>query len=47
MHLCFFEIPNTILNLVNHDEILLDNGATPSVSVGAIAKKDLSAGFCH
>lgn len=44
MHLCFFEIPNSILNLVNHGEILLDNGKVPSVSVGAIAKKDLSKG---
>ncbi|MBD3628617.1 SAF domain-containing protein [Cyclobacterium sp.] len=44
MHLCFFEIPNSILNLVNHGEILLDNGKVPSVSVGAIAKKDLPKG---
>ncbi|SHN14950.1 Predicted homoserine dehydrogenase, contains C-terminal SAF domain [Cyclobacterium lianum] len=44
MHLCFFEIPNSILNLVNHGEILLDNGKVPTVSVGAIAKKDLSQG---
>ncbi len=44
MHLCFFEIPNSILNLVNHDEILLDNGVTPTISVGAIAKKDLTSG---
>lgn len=44
MHLCFFEIPNSILNLVNHGEILLDNGKVPSVSVGAIAKKDLFKG---
>ncbi|WP_154853246.1 NAD(P)-dependent oxidoreductase [Cyclobacterium xiamenense] len=44
MHLCFFEIPNTILNLVNQGEILLDNGESPSISVGAIAKKNLSAG---
>ncbi|WP_375582996.1 NAD(P)-dependent oxidoreductase [Cyclobacterium xiamenense] len=44
MHLCFFEIPNTILNFINQGEILLDNGASPTVSVGAIAKKALSAG---
>lgn len=44
MHLCFFEIPNSILNLVNHNEILLDNGDVPSVSVGTIAKKKLTTG---
>jgi predicted homoserine dehydrogenase-like protein len=44
MHLCFFEIPNSILNLVNHNEILLDNGSVPSVSVGTIAKKNLASG---
>jgi predicted homoserine dehydrogenase-like protein len=44
MHLCFFEIPNSILNLVNSGEKLIDNGANPSVSVASIAKKKLSAG---
>jgi predicted homoserine dehydrogenase-like protein len=44
MHLCFFEIPNSILNLVNHNEILLDNGSVPSISVGTIAKKNLTSG---
>jgi predicted homoserine dehydrogenase-like protein len=44
MHLCFFEIPNSILNLVNHNEILLDNGSVPTVSVGTIAKKNLTSG---
>jgi|TARA_R110002050_G_scaffold150928_3_gene277874 predicted homoserine dehydrogenase-like protein len=44
MHLCFFEIPNSILNLVNNNEILLDNGDVPSVSVGTIAKKNLTSG---
>src|SRR5690606_19506634 len=44
MHLCFFEIPNTILNLVQRGEILLDNGLNPSISVASIAKQHLSAG---
>ncbi|MEX2591655.1 MAG: NAD(P)-dependent oxidoreductase [Anditalea sp.] len=44
MHLCFFEIPNTILNLVHKKEILIDNGAYPSISVASIAKKKLDAG---
>ena len=43
-HLCFFEIPLTILNLVRHEEILLDNGKCPTVSVASIAKKKLQAG---
>lgn len=43
-HLCFFEIPNTILNLLNQREILIDNGSSPRISVGAIAKKKLKAG---
>jgi predicted homoserine dehydrogenase-like protein len=44
MHLCFFEIPNSILNLLCNGEILLDNGGFPTVSVAAIAKKRLVAG---
>ncbi|MEX2513739.1 MAG: NAD(P)-dependent oxidoreductase [Cyclobacteriaceae bacterium] len=44
MHLCFFEVPGSILNLVNRKEILLDNSPNPRVSVAAIAKKDLYAG---
>ncbi|MEX2565213.1 MAG: NAD(P)-dependent oxidoreductase [Cyclobacteriaceae bacterium] len=44
MHLCFFEVPGSILNLVYRNEVLLDNSATPRVSVAAIAKKDLYAG---
>jgi predicted homoserine dehydrogenase-like protein len=43
-HLCFFEIPNTVLNLLNKKEILLDNGSVPRISVGSIAKKALKAG---
>ena len=44
MHLCFFEIPNSILNLVHRGEILIDNGLNPSISVASIAKKKLTAG---
>lgn len=44
MHLCFFEIPNTILNLLQRGEKLLDNGASPTISVAAIAKQKLEAG---
>src|SRR5690554_6614072 len=43
-HLCFFEIPNTVLNLLNRKEILMDNGSCPRISVGSIAKKKLKAG---
>nr|MBI1230652.1 NAD(P)-dependent oxidoreductase [Cytophagales bacterium] len=43
-HLCFFEIPNTILNLLYRDEILLDNGSVPRASVATIAKRKLEAG---
>lgn len=44
MHLCFFEIPNSILNLVYKGEKLLDNGISPTISVASIAKKKLRAG---
>lgn len=44
MHLCFFEIPNSILNLVHRGEILIDNGKNPSISVASIAKSKLKAG---
>jgi predicted homoserine dehydrogenase-like protein len=44
-HLCFFEIPNTILNLLHRDEILLDNGSVPRASVATIAKRKLEAGI--
>lgn len=43
-HLCFFEIPNTILNLLDKKEILLDNGSCPTVSVASIAKTKLRSG---
>lgn len=44
MHLCFFEIPNTILNLLHRGEKLLDNGAYPTISVASVAKQRLEAG---
>jgi len=43
-HLCFFEIPNSILNLLYKKEILMDNGPCPTVSVASIAKKKLIGG---
>ncbi|EON76930.1 Homoserine dehydrogenase [Lunatimonas lonarensis] len=43
-HLCFFEIPGTILDLLYRDEILLDNGSVPHASVATIAKRRLEAG---
>ncbi|WP_209330475.1 NAD(P)-dependent oxidoreductase [Lunatimonas salinarum] len=43
-HLCFFEIPGTILDLLHRDEILLDNGSVPHASVGTIAKRRLEGG---
>src|SRR5690554_4612071 len=44
MHLCFFEIPNSILNLVERGEKLIDNGTYPTVSVASIAKQKIEAG---
>jgi predicted homoserine dehydrogenase-like protein len=43
-HLCYFEIPKTILRFMQTREVLLDNGLYPEVSVGAIAKKELVPG---
>lgn len=43
-HLCFFEIPGTILDLLYRDEILLDNGSVPHASVATIAKRKLETG---
>jgi len=44
MHLCFFEIPNSILNLVERGEKLIDNGTHPTISVASIAKQKIEAG---
>jgi predicted homoserine dehydrogenase-like protein len=43
-HLCFFEIPKTILRFMHSKEVLLDNGLFPEISVASIAKKELTAG---
>lgn len=43
-HLCFFEIPKTILRFLDSKEPILDNGAYPEFSVAAIAKSKLAAG---
>jgi len=43
-HLCFFEIPGTIRKLLNNNEILIDNGQRPTISVCAIAKRNLVKG---
>jgi predicted homoserine dehydrogenase-like protein len=44
IHLCFFEVPGTIKKLLNHNEILIDNGKNPSTSVASIAKRPLKKG---
>jgi predicted homoserine dehydrogenase-like protein len=43
-HLCHFELPKTIRAVVDGDEPLLNNGASPRYGVAAIAKHDLAAG---
>jgi predicted homoserine dehydrogenase-like protein len=43
IHLCYFEIPKTILRAYNTRNVLLDNGNQPKVSVGAITKTNISA----
>lgn len=44
-HLCFFEIPKTILRFLDSKEPILDNGVYPEFSVAAIAKRKLDAGM--
>lgn len=43
-HLCFLEIPRMIYRALSGGAPLLTNGAKPTVSLGAIAKKALPAG---
>ncbi len=43
-HLCHLEIPKTIRRVLNGGGVLLNNGERPSVSVAAIAKRDLKVG---
>lgn len=44
IHLCYFSIPETIKRLYHYNEILLDNGQSPTVGVAAAAKKPLAPG---
>ena len=43
-HLCHLEIPKTIKRVLRGGGVLLDNSASPTVSVAAIAKRQLSPG---
>lgn len=43
-HLCHFEILKTLRRAVTGGGILLDNGPNPTISVAAIAKRNLSPG---
>ncbi|MBT0811653.1 NAD(P)-dependent oxidoreductase [Litoribacter ruber] len=43
-HLCYFEIPKTILKFYHTDKVLIDNGRFPTVSVATVAKKRIAAG---
>ena len=43
-HLCYFEIPKTILSFYHSGKVTLDNGCNPTVSVAAVVKKHISAG---
>lgn len=43
-HLCHLEIMKTIRRVLNGGDILLNNGEKPTVSVAAIAKRNIQAG---
>ncbi len=43
-HLCYLEIPKTIIRLMSRGAPLLTNGRTPGVGVAAIAKRALDPG---
>lgn len=43
-HLCHLEIVKTIRRVINGGSVLLNNSPSPSVSVAAVAKRDLSPG---
>jgi len=43
-HLCHLEVINTIRKVIQGESILLNNSKQPSITVGAVAKKALSAG---
>jgi predicted homoserine dehydrogenase-like protein len=43
-HLCHLEIPKTIKRVLRGDGALLDNSTSPTVSIAAIAKRELTPG---
>jgi len=43
-HLCHLEIVKTIRRVINGGGVLLNNSTTPSISVAAIAKRDINPG---
>ena len=43
-HLCYFEIPKTILKFYHTGKVTLDNGSNPTVSVASVAKKHILPG---
>ncbi|GAB2628078.1 NAD(P)-dependent oxidoreductase [Belliella aquatica] len=43
-HLCFFEIAGTVKKLMQRQEVLIDNGKNPTISVAAVAKRSLEKG---
>jgi len=43
-HLCHLEIAKTIRRVLSGGEVLLNNGSNPTISVVAIAKRDLNPG---
>ncbi len=44
VHLCYFEIPKTIIRAYYSQSVLLDNGTQPTVGVGAVSKSKIKAG---
>jgi len=44
IHLCYFEIPKTILKFYHTGKVTLDNGSNPTISVAAVAKKNITTG---
>ena len=43
-HLCALEIPNTLRRAMQGQPVLLNNSATPTIGVAAVAKRRLNAG---
>jgi predicted homoserine dehydrogenase-like protein len=44
-HLCHLEVLKTVRRVLDGGEVLLNNSTAPTVSVGAIAKRDLEPGY--